>query len=472
MKPVMPASPGAAAASKWSRWLWTFLVGVLLACSNASGASMTNAVSAVPESVRREYDLDQFYQKHIGVFGLPIVSSEKTSDFALLEAAYILRQLLAGRENLASALVSKKVKVAIMAYNEFTTDLPEQRNMSPPVYWDARARGLGGRTCSGAEENLLGYPGDPYSTENILIHEFAHVIHGVGMRAIDPTFDPRLREAFQSATNRGLWKGTYAGSNRSEYWAEAVQSWFDNNRHDDALHNHVHTRSMLKEYDPQAARLCAEVFGENPWRYRKPMEREPAGRAHLSGFDPTQAPRFRWREPPIPEKPRVRIETALGQIELELDAKAAPITSSNFLRYVAQRLYNEGSFFRTVTAENQPDEPVKIAVIQAAGDPARTNEFLLSIPLERTSDTGLRHLDGTISMARDGPGTAQDNFFICIGDQPELDSGGKRKPDGQGFAAFGKVIKGMEIVRRIHQSPAEGQRLRPPIPIQRAVRLN
>ena len=132
------------------------------------------------------------------------------------------------------------------------------------------------------------------------------------MRAIDPTFNTRLEAAFKSAKEKGLWKGTYAGTNPAEYWAESVQDWFDNNRHDDALHNHVHTRAMLKEYDPEVAKLCAEVFGEVKWRYFKPMEREPPGRAHLAGFDPAKSPRFHWRNPPIPEKPRVRFETELG----------------------------------------------------------------------------------------------------------------------------------------------------------------
>jgi hypothetical protein len=209
------------------------------------GESMAAAdpVQPVPEELRRELKLDPFYQKCVTVMGLPIVASAKPSDFALLEAAYIVRQMLGGRPEIVQALVTNKVKVVVMAYNEFTTDLPEQRAMKPPVYWDARARGLGGKTCSCAEENLLGFPGDPYAVENILIHEFAHVIHEEAMRVIDATFNSRLETAYRSATERRLWKGTYATVNPSEYWAESVQNWFDNNRHDDALHNHVHTRA-------------------------------------------------------------------------------------------------------------------------------------------------------------------------------------------------------------------------------------
>jgi cyclophilin family peptidyl-prolyl cis-trans isomerase len=434
--------------------------------------AQTDSIGPVPQALREQLKLDPFYRKYLAVGKLPILSSTNACDFALFEAAYIVRHMLSLRPDIIDVLATNRVKIVVMAYNEYTTDLPEQRHMEPPVYWDSRARGLGGRTCSGAEENLLCYPGDPYSTENIFIHEFGHVIHGIAMKALDPTFDERLRAAYESATNHALWKGTYAGTSPGEYWAESVQDWFDNNRFNDALHNHVHTRAMLKGYDPGVARLCAEVFGEVPWRYLKPMERAPADRSHLAGFDSAQAPRFRWRDVPIPDAPRVRIETELGNIELELAAKAAPITVKNFLRYAHERLYNDGLFFRTVTPSNQPSDKVKIQVLQAEASPARTNEFYPPIRLERTRDTGLQHLDGTLSMARDGPDTAQDSFFICIGDQPELDFGGNRNPDGQGFAAFGKVVSGMDLVRRIHDGTAAGQQLTPPVRIQRAIRLN
>lgn len=461
---------------KVTRFLGAGLVSKLVAAgllvSVLGGICQAQSVGPVPDEVRATWRLDAFYQKYISVGGLPVVGSAKVSDFALLEAAYVLRNMLTGREAMLQVLATNGVKVAVMAHNEYTTDLPEQRHMRPKVYWDSRARGLGGPTCSGAEENLLGYAGDPYSMENILLHEFAHVIEGVGMEAVDPSFGKRLKAAYEAALVKGLWKGTYAATDPAEYWAESVQDWFDNNRHDDALHNHVHTRAVLKTYDPEAAKLCAEVFGENPWRYRKPMDREPGERAHLAGFDPSKAPRFRWRQAPIPDRPKVVLETALGKIELELDAKAAPVTVSNFLYYVNERIYNDGRFFRAVTLANQPTNSVKIEVVQAEASAARTNEFLPPIVLERTRDTGLRHEDGTISMARAEPDTAQDSFFICIGDQPELDFGGKRNPDGQGFAAFGRVTRGMELVRKIQQGPGEGQQLKPSVGIQRAVRLN
>lgn len=454
---------------KCSQLRFWFLVLLTCGCATAVGRA---AVRPVSDSLRREAQLAPFYQKHIDLDGFPILGSSNVSDYAMLEAAWIVRQMLTNRVDIIRALATNGARLVVMAHNEYTTDIPEQAGMTPKVYWDRRARGLGGRIASCAEENMLSFPGDPYATENILVHEFSHVIHGVALSAIDPTFNRRLREAYQSATNSGLWKGTYAASNPGEYWAEAAQNWFDDNRHDDALHNHVHTRAQLKEYDPKVAALCAEVFGDGPWRYKKPALRQPADRAHLAGYDATKAPRFQWRKPEVPEKPRVSIETALGVIEVELDAKAAPHTVTNFLRYVQAGLYNDGQFHRIVTASNQLTNGVKIQVIQASGNPAKTNEFFPPIQIERTRDTGLKHLDGTISMARAEPDSAQDHFFICVGDQPELDFGGKRNPDGQGFAAFGKVVKGMEVVRKIHAAPADGQTLQPPVRIQRALRSN
>jgi peptidyl-prolyl cis-trans isomerase A (cyclophilin A) len=167
---------------------------------------------------------------------------------------------------------------------------------------------------------------------------------------------------------------------------------------------------------------------------------------------------------------RVVLETAMGEIELELDTARAPITAANFLRYVDEGHYDGGRFHRTVRLTNQPQNAVKIEVIQAGAAPPRALSAFPPIPLERTSVTGLRHADGTLSMARDGPDSAQSDFFICIGDQPSLDFGGARNPDGQGFAAFGRVVRGMEVVRKIQAAPADAQALAPPVSIVSARR--
>jgi peptidyl-prolyl cis-trans isomerase A (cyclophilin A) len=168
---------------------------------------------------------------------------------------------------------------------------------------------------------------------------------------------------------------------------------------------------------------------------------------------------------------RVRFDTALGAFEVEIDPARAPVTATNFLKYADGGFYDGGRVHRSARLETQTARPVKIEVIQAGIDPARRSEGFPAIPLERTSVTGILHKDGTISMARSGPDTATSDFFICIGDQPSLDFGGARNPDGQGFAAFGRVVSGMDIVRAIHKAPAEGENLTPPITITRASRV-
>jgi peptidyl-prolyl cis-trans isomerase A (cyclophilin A) len=168
---------------------------------------------------------------------------------------------------------------------------------------------------------------------------------------------------------------------------------------------------------------------------------------------------------------RVLVETELGAIELEVDVQRAPNTAANFLRYVDAGHFNGGVFHRTVKMDNQPDSPVKIEVIQAGVNPERAREGFPAIALERTSTTGLRHSDGAISMARGQPDSATSGWFICINDQPSLDFGGARNPDGQGFAAFGRVVRGMEVVRAIQRAAnTDAQRLTPPIKIIKAAR--
>lgn len=166
----------------------------------------------------------------------------------------------------------------------------------------------------------------------------------------------------------------------------------------------------------------------------------------------------------------VVLETELGAIEIAVDVAAAPATARNFLRYVDAGHYAGGRFHRTVRMDNQPQNKVKIEVVQASVAAAREAESFPPIALERTSATGLRHLDGVVSMARDAPDTATSDIFVCIGDQPELDFGGRRNPDGQGFAAFGRVVAGMDVVRRIQAAPADGQALTPPVAITGARR--
>tara|TARA_B100001123_G_scaffold1582_2_gene2158 strand:- start:226 stop:1548 length:1323 start_codon:yes stop_codon:yes gene_type:complete len=247
-----------------------------------------------------------FYTQRSSAGGFPIVASAKVNPYAIKEATYLVNLMLAKRPDVRAAMIRSGARLCILAYNEFTTDQPEFAwlgkrplkrfpQIAPQDYWDARARGLGGSEedpfCSCAEENLLAYQGDPYAAECILIHELAHNIHLRGLVNVDPDFDARLTATYEAAMAAGLWKGKYASVNHHEYFAEGVQSWFDNNRENDHDHNHVNTREELIEYDPRLANICRDVFGDTKLRYSKPATRL---HDHLKGYDPQAAPTFTW----------------------------------------------------------------------------------------------------------------------------------------------------------------------------------
>ena len=176
--------------------------------------------------------------------------------------------------------------------------------------------------------------------------------------------------------------------------------------------------------------------------------------------------------PPV----RVAFETELGRITVEVDVARAPVTAANFLRYVDGRYYDGAVINRSVRPDNTIRHDVEIQVIQLQENPLSRGKMFPPVPLERTSVTGLKHVNGTISMARSGPDSAQAAFFICIGAQPELNFGGRRNADGQGFAAFGRVVEGMDVVGKIQASPCAPageygtETLDPPIRILRAYR--
>lgn len=294
----------------------------IVSLSLLGAALMANAAEV--QTPPPELGAPAFYKKYLAAEGYPILASEKVNDFALKEAAYLINLMLAKRPDVRAAMIRSGSRLSIIAHHEFTTELPEWAHLKPKEFWDARARGMGGSEtdpyCSCGEENLLAYPGDPYAAENILIHEFAHNIHLRGMLSVDPTFDPRLKEAYNAAMATGLWKGKYAAVNHHEYFAEGVQSWFDNNRPPDHDHNHVRTRPQLKEYDAGLAAMCAEVFGETELVYTSPLTRLCD---HLTGYDPARAPKFTWPE---------RLERAKDEIrkkaqERSRAAEAAAATS-------------------------------------------------------------------------------------------------------------------------------------------------
>jgi peptidyl-prolyl cis-trans isomerase A (cyclophilin A) len=156
----------------------------------------------------------------------------------------------------------------------------------------------------------------------------------------------------------------------------------------------------------------------------------------------------------------VVIETAKGAITADIYVEAAPVTARNFLAYADGGVFDGGTFFRSVRLDNQPNDSVLIEVIQGGPDRSMRERMRASIPLERTDATGLSHLDGMLSMARSSdPDSGRSQFFVCIGDQPSLDFGGARNADGQGFAAFGRVTSGMDVVRAIQMGAVENQTL-------------
>ena len=279
------------------------LAGSLPALALAADPTSQYVVSKPPADLK----LAPMYVKYVSASGYPVVGSAKVNDYALKEAAYLIDMMLAERPDVRSAMIDGGSRMIVMAHDEFTTDVPEHSHMRPKDYWDARARGLGGSrrdpVCSCGEENLLGYEGDPYAAENILIHEFAHNIHLRGMVQLDPTFDDRLKQAYDRAMAQGLWKNKYASTTSAEYFAEGVQSWFNNNRPPDHDHNHVDTRKELKEYDPELASICEEVFGKTELVYTKPITRLVG---HLEGYDPSTSPRFHWPERLQKSKQQIR----------------------------------------------------------------------------------------------------------------------------------------------------------------------
>jgi len=176
-----------------------------------------------------------------------------------------------------------------------------------------------------------------------------------------------------------------------------------------------------------------------------------------------------------PKPVLVVMETEKGTIELEIDVAHAPITAENFLKYVDGKFFDGGMVNRSVRPDNTVRHDVEIQVIQFQSDPARRDDLFPPIPMERTSVTGLKHVNGVLSMARGGPDSARASFSIVIGDQPEMDFGGKRNADGQGFAVFGRVVNGMDVVKAIQAAPTGGgaygaESLNPPIKVLKAYR--
>ena len=247
-------------------------------------------IKAVVGSPPASFGVDPFYSKYADALGISILSSEKVPDAALLVARDIVIHMLAKRPDLRAEMVSKKMRVGVMAQSESTTDIPEHRDRKRPgrddarltpgekanydkpggiasmtdkEYWDSRARGLGGNPTTCAEENLLGYPGTRYFGENIFVHEFSHAIMGIGIRTADSALFAEIQAAYKEAMAKGLWKNQYGSTNANEYWAEGTQTWFWSNYEYIDGETRVQTPEDLQRYDAKLYELLSRVYADH-----------------------------------------------------------------------------------------------------------------------------------------------------------------------------------------------------------------
>ena len=254
------------------------VMGALLfaSCQNAGqqGAAVEEETLDIPECIVTtppdSLHYDEFYKKYVDVNGIPLISSWRVPDSAFVAAhrtLYAMTSMLP--EAVLDSMVARGTRVAIMARYEGTTDIPEHHHLvnDTALNWDLRARGLGGDLelplTSCAEENVLAYQIDKYHAEDILIHEFAHSIHLIGLMLAVPDFDSRLKQCYENAKAKGILDNTYRITDKEEYMAEAVQDWFNVNAempHADGKHNWCNTREELEEYDPDLYHLLAEYF--------------------------------------------------------------------------------------------------------------------------------------------------------------------------------------------------------------------
>ena len=261
---------------------------------NANSAKIGNIPGPVPPPaiVRSFFELDPFYEQWIDVGGLPVLASAKVNPYAVKEAAWLIGKMIGHRPDVLRAMVGNKTRFSVIAHTEIITEIPEYRSDPRPDFLVFRERGWGGTegaTVSTSEEDILNYPGTFAIRYEALIHELAHAIHLLGLNTLDPTFDKPLRITYEAAMKKGLWRGTYASSDRREYWAEATHAWFRPNGAG-SFDRFGNTRQALKQYDPELSTLLAEVYGDREWRYTPVGTR--THQPHLHGFNPQDSPTF------------------------------------------------------------------------------------------------------------------------------------------------------------------------------------
>ena len=352
----------------------------------------------LPAVVRDYFQLDPFYQQWIDVGGFPVIASAKVNPYALKEAAWLIDKMIGHRQDLLQALIKNKVRFTVIGYTEMTTQIPEYSHRRPAFYWDRRQRGSGGSAHSAVsctEENLLAYRGDTAPNGFQLIHEFAHIIHHAGLNTVTPQFDNRLKIAYDAAMKQRLWQGSYASTNRDEYWAEGTHAWIDPKGGSSFKRVHGgNTRAELKQYDPKLAMLLTEIYGDRNWRYTPIATRTHL--PHLRGFNPQDSPTFRWPQ---------RLEEAYAQL------RDPSINRGE--EWINLKPYNPNQLSQLIKSQTSGNRThvliVNLAefdVLVYQGHPDGAETFKRRIPAKR----GLRHAEiintqvGSIYLVKDQNG--------------------------------------------------------------------
>ncbi|MEJ2648036.1 MAG: hypothetical protein P8016_06470 [Sedimentisphaerales bacterium] len=311
-------------------------------------------VSPLPQSIIEKFQSNRgrerfdpnFYKKYLDVGGIAVMGSDKVADEAFYEARYLASHVLSKRKDILDAMASRNTRLIIIAYEEEVSEIPEYYRADPAAaaQQNRRVRGYGGATLTSfGEENLLCYPGDRYSRENIMIHEFGHCIDG-NLRRIDPNWNRDLAKVFDDARSQGLWDRTYSATNQAEYWAEGIQAYFyccarSRTGEPDGVHNHVGNREELKEYDPNLYNFIEKTIGHVEWRYTRYNIRHPEGPVETRGvtirpMDPNSTGRRRGsRRRTDPNQPQTRyyeqFDNLMSPIEENIiaDAEVTPMIS-------------------------------------------------------------------------------------------------------------------------------------------------
>lgn len=250
---------------------------IIIVISGCKKGGSNNPPSSEVKAPPASLGLNPFYKKYLDGDGIPIVSSEKVADEALLRARDIIKHMLKLIPNVKTKMIENRIRVGIIGINERPTQMPEYSDLYtafPGTDWDNRARAYGATLqrplTTNCEENMLCLSNDRYRGEEILTHEFAHSIHELGIRFVNPDFNNQLQAAYNQAINTGLWTNTYAISDIREYWAEGVQDWFNCNLEAipaNGIHNQINTRTELKQYDPMLYNLIKTYFVDDTQKH-------------------------------------------------------------------------------------------------------------------------------------------------------------------------------------------------------------